>query len=144
MNKKLAQTYRNPPTGAFILSLFGGIIILLNGLLYLFVNNLLSQLPNLPGYDPTTMPGIPALAAAQTVLYILAGIGIVIAAVIIYSSFMLHHTMRHHVGWGVVILVFSLVSIVMGGGFIAGLILGVIGGILALVWRPVTMVPAPA
>ncbi len=140
----MEQTYRTPPTGAFILSLFGGILILLNGLLFLFVGNLLGQVPNIPGYDPTTMPGLPALGQAQTVLYILAAVGIIIAAVILYSSFMLYRTKRHHVAFGVIILVFSIASIVMGGGFLAGLILGIIGGILALMWRPVLATPSAA
>lgn len=144
MQQTSVEGYKHPPTGAFILSLFGGVIILLNALLFLFVGNLLDQVPNLPGYDPTTMPGVAALGEAQIILYSLAGIGLAIAAAIIYSSFMLYHTKRHNVAYGVVIIVLAVGSILIGGGFIAGLILGVIGGALALVWKPVMATPSPA
>jgi hypothetical protein len=36
----------------------------------------------------------------------------------------------------VIVLVFSLVSLFGGGGFFIGLILGIVGGILAIVWKP--------
>jgi len=38
--------------------------------------------------------------------------------------------------WGIVVLVFSIISFVGMGGFVIGAVLGVVGGILALTWRP--------
>src|SRR5947199_10114462 len=47
---------------------------------------------------------------------------------------------QQHVVWGVLVIVFSVVSLFYTlGGFIIGLILGLIGGILGAVWKP----PAP-
>jgi len=46
---------------------------------------------------------------------------------------------QQHVMWGVVVLLFSLFSIITTGGFFIGLILGLIGGILGIAWKP----PAP-
>ncbi|MFQ5998323.1 MAG: DUF6114 domain-containing protein, partial [Candidatus Bathyarchaeia archaeon] len=40
--------------------------------------------------------------------------------------------------WGVIILVLSIISIVIGGGFAIGFILGIIGGALAIAWHPKT------
>ncbi len=37
---------------------------------------------------------------------------------------------------GILVLVFSIISIIGGGGFILGFILGLVGGILALAWKP--------
>jgi len=38
--------------------------------------------------------------------------------------------------WGVLILVFAVVSFFSMGGFLIGAILGIVAGILALTWRP--------
>ena len=38
--------------------------------------------------------------------------------------------------WGIMIMVFSLSSVITGGGFIIGFILGIIGGTFALSWKP--------
>jgi hypothetical protein len=39
--------------------------------------------------------------------------------------------------WGVIVLVFSIISLFFGlGGFIVGMILGIIGGALGIVWKP--------
>lgn len=46
---------------------------------------------------------------------------------------------RMHVGAGVIVLLFSIFSLIIGGGFIIGFILGLVGGILGIVWKP----PAP-
>lgn len=49
---------------------------------------------------------------------------------------MIYRKPAQKTAWGVVILVFSILSIVTGGGFIIGFILGIIGGALALAWKP--------
>ncbi|MCI4366115.1 MAG: DUF6114 domain-containing protein, partial [Thermoplasmata archaeon] len=47
---------------------------------------------------------------------------------------------QQHVIWGVLIIVFAVISIPLGGGgFILGFILALIGGILALVFKPMPM-----
>ena len=38
--------------------------------------------------------------------------------------------------WGILIIVFSVLSFFGFGGFIIGAILGIIGGVLALRWKP--------
>jgi hypothetical protein len=40
--------------------------------------------------------------------------------------------------WSVLILVFSILSIMGFGGFVVGAVLGIVGGALALRWRPPT------
>ena len=42
----------------------------------------------------------------------------------------------HKKAWGILILVFSIPSVITGGGFIIGFILGIIGGTLALSRKP--------
>jgi len=38
--------------------------------------------------------------------------------------------------WGVLILVFSVLSFLGLGGFVVGAILGIVGGVFALRWKP--------
>jgi hypothetical protein len=49
---------------------------------------------------------------------------------------MLYRNPLQKKAWGIIVLVLSIISIVTGGGFIIGLILGVIGGALSLSWKP--------
>jgi uncharacterized membrane protein len=58
--------------------------------------------------------------------------------VVIVAAVMLYRNPPQKTLWGVLVLVLSIVSIFVGGGFLLGLILGVIGGILALIWKPKT------
>lgn len=70
---------------------------------------------------------------------IASGLAVLLGAAMIYSR------PRETSTWGVVILVFSLVSLFGMGGFFIGAILGIVGGILALTWKPTlgeTQVPA--
>jgi hypothetical protein len=46
--------------------------------------------------------------------------------------------------WGMIIIVFSIPSVVTGGGFIIGFILGIIGGKSALSWKPKMQATKPA
>jgi len=39
---------------------------------------------------------------------------------------------------GIVIIVFSIISMLTGGGFVVGFILGIIGGVKALKWKSET------
>jgi uncharacterized membrane protein YjjB (DUF3815 family) len=50
---------------------------------------------------------------------------------------MLNKKPEEHNTWGTLIIVFSVLSVFGGamGGFAAGLILGLIGGILAITWK---------
>jgi len=100
-------------TAAFVLSLIGGIIILINGLLV-------------------------AIGGAFIIWFFGTGIlwivlGLVFGFGTLVAALMLNSNPREHVTWGIMIIVFSVLSIVIGGGFIIGMILGLIGGVLALV-----------
>ncbi len=113
------------PNVAYILSLVGGIIILLVGLL------------------------VAAVGAAFT--FMIGGfgglfglLGIIWAVIIIYSAMQLKSNPSQHVTWGVIIIVFSFISWIGAfGGFFLGFILALVGGILALIWSPPRPVTAP-
>lgn len=63
------------------------------------------------------------------VVGIVSGIGVLIGAIMLYRQ------PSQAVTWGVVILVFSVVSFLGMGGFFVGAILGIVGGILGLTWK---------
>ena len=115
------------PTAGFVLSLIGGIFIFLVGLG-------LAALGNIVG----SMPGVP-LGGANA-LTMLGAIGAVNGLVVMIFGVLLYVRPHQHVVWGVLIIVFSVVSLFDSlGGFFIGLILGLIGGIMGVVYKP----PAP-
>lgn len=71
----------------------------------------------------------PALVLSLTV------VGIICGALVVVGAAMIRARPGEHVAWGVVVLVFSLVSFVDTGGLYVGAILGVIGGAFALGYR---------
>jgi len=116
------------PSTAFVLSLIGGIFILLAGLvnaaLYAFIG----------GAVLSVFPGLGALFIGLAVLALIFGLLIIVGAIQMRSKPESAHT------WGILIIIFSVLSFVGGGGFFIGFLLALIGGILALTWRP----PQPA
>jgi len=67
-------------------------------------------------------------------------LGIVFGIVVVVSAVMLYNKPSEHSKWGLLILIFSVLSIFGSAmaGFGVGLILGVLGGIFALAWKPPT------
>jgi hypothetical protein len=122
------------PTAAFVLGLIGGIFILLGALAFL-------ALSAVAGSILSGIPGAPT--GASSVLMIYSVIGLIFALLVIIGSVMLYMRPHQHVMWGVVVLLFSLFSIIVTGGFFIGLILGLVGGILGIVFKPSMPMAAP-
>jgi len=109
-------------TKAFILSLIAGILIVSNtALLGVAVTWFPGILPTLPGES----------ANDTTTLYNLTTIGLMLGIIVLLIAIMLHFKPLNKKIWGIIIVVFSIPSIITGGGFIIGFILGIIGGVLA-------------
>jgi hypothetical protein len=138
----MSQTER--PTAAFVLSLIAGIFILINGALTVFAAYFIAELDILgliARDDPTALQTIPEpvvslLGSLSTIIYIFTIVGIVFGALVLLGAIMIYRNPAKKTTWGVIILVFSILSIVIGGGFLIGFILGIIGGALALAWKP--------
>ncbi len=114
------------PTTAFILSLIGGIFVVIGGL------------------------ATAAIGAALTFFIggiggIFGLIGVVWGILIIVFAVMLNSNPNNHASYGALILVFSIVSWFGSfGGLLIGFLLGLVGGILAIVWHPSVQTPAQA
>ena len=127
------------PTAASILAIAGSTLILVCGVLLTWVS--LAILPHLsfPNVNvPPQLAGgsIPAIASS-----FVGGIGLfglVTGAIVLASAMLLVAAPSQRTTWGVLILVFSALSFLGAGGFFVGAILGIVGGILTLRWKPST------
>ncbi len=121
------------PTAAFVLSLISGILVLLTGILMLVAAGLISSLGggHMPGV-PYPLELIGSLITVIGVVGLIFGILILVGATMIYSG----EPSKVRIG-SILVLIFSILSLLtVGGGFLIGFILGLIGGILGLTWKP--------
>ena len=72
---------------------------------------------------------------AYDYLLVLSVLGLACGVIVVVGGFMLSLRPLDHVTLGVLILVFSVVSFVSMGGWFVGAILGIVGGVLAMMWR---------
>ena len=106
------------PTAGAVLSLVGGVFILLGGLLMAVIGATFSFL----------LGGLAGLFFVGLLL----GILVIVMAVLMFVS------PRLKAAWGALVIVFAIVSLPFAvlGGFVIGFILALIGGILAIVYKP--------
>ena len=153
------------PTAAFILSLLGGIFIVMGGFVLIGISALIGSLGSLGGLGGlSSLGGLGNLSSISSLgglgnmtstlgssgggggsiaalgeLGVLLGIATIAVAVLIYRI-----PARHQL-WGALVLAFSLLSWVGAiGGLLLGFLLGLIGGVLAISWKPSVSTPAPA
>lgn len=105
------------PIVASVLTVIGGALILLGGLLVFVIGGIVS-----------------AFLGHFSSLWL---VGLVVGAFTILMGILMMLVPPAHVVWGVLAIVFALVSIPFAlGGFILGFILAVAGGTIAIRWRP--------
>ncbi len=107
----------SPPTAAAVLTFIAGLLMIIDGALLSVAGGLIGGTAG--GFVGT-----------------LGGLGILFGLFLFIFGFVLYVRPEHHLILGVLIIVVSLTSILSGGGFFLGLILGVVGGILAVVHDP--------
>jgi len=128
--------YPPRPNAAFALSLVGGALILLGGVSELIL-----------AYT------VPSVYGGVASFFLLGSVGVVLGAVVVIFGALTYARPHHHVVFGVVVVVASLLSVVAYWGFVIGLVLGLVGGVLAITWTPplplvaawggLPLVPAP-
>jgi hypothetical protein len=110
------------PTGAFVLSLIGGILGLIIGIGLLILGVVSAGVLGYGGYYGYT---------AALMLFAGLGIwGIITATIVIACAVKLNSHPLEHTKWSTIILVFSIIGLGT---------LGLIGGIWGLVWKPHTV-----
>jgi hypothetical protein len=127
------------PKTAALLALVGGMIIILGGAIFIGVASFviphlnLSNLTVPQGMNRASLPGL-----ISGVLTVMGGFGLVCGAIVLVSATMLLAKVGTRRTWGILILVFSVLSFIGLGGFVLGAILGIAGGVLTLRWKPPT------
>ena len=118
---------------AFIISLIGGVLMIVNGgvMFLLFMNGLYGYagIGSMMGGFQGMMGsfGIPFGFMSSLML-----VGLIAGIIVVVSAIMLNLRPTEHWAWGVLILVFSVLSFLGMGGFFIGAILGIIGGAFAI------------
>jgi len=107
---------------AFILSTVSGALIILQGALHIIRNQWALEL-GLGELRRRSLGGID--------FKVLGAVTIVLGAMVLLGAFLIRKSGREREG-GITVLAFSLLTIFAGGGYLAGLILGAIGGAIAL------------
>lgn len=122
LNPKLKQV------NAFNLSLVAGILILVNS----------SAVGVAAAWFPWIFPTLPGSDNNATVPFsIITIVGLVCGVLILLGAFILCRKPVDK-SIGIMIIIFSIPSVLTGGGFIIGFILGILGGVKALRWKPET------
>ena len=124
------------PMAAFIISLLSGIFIILGSVVWSLWWSAHWDM----GWMEGMMHGWEENMHAwnmEGIAYTLGIVGIFLGLIVIVVAAMLYINPSQHEIWGALIIVFSVISIfTCMGGLGIGLILGIIGGILAILWKP--------
>lgn len=116
------------PTLAFALSLVAGLLMFVEGIYLSIAASVVSS---------------AGFVGAGDILGGLGFVGAFFGFIVILLAIFLFRNPEAHVGYGVAILVLSLLSFFGGGGFLVGVLLGVIGGILAIIYQVPGSIPLP-
>ena len=134
-----AMTETEKPTAAFVLSLMAGLLILAGSGLAMGSSGQPSYYYGgmMGGYGGM-MNGYYGMMGGYGSgwFYGLAAIGLISGVIVLVGAAMIYNNPGKVAGWGALILAFSIVSLFGMGGFFIGAILGVVGGILSLTWKP--------
>jgi len=134
----------------FVLSLIGGVFILLGAIV---TSMFTFGSPTIVGSMSSSMSGMMGGMNGQTGMGMMIGgmmvggmmgvypifsiIGLASGALVILGAVMLYSRPFEKDLWGAVIIAFSILGILGGmGGFMIGLVLGIVGGALALARNP--------
>jgi len=117
-----------------ILAFVGGLVILIYGAVEVYIGEVASSIGNLNGLPVLNIGGV-----------IIGGtLGIVFGLVIMASSVAVPSYPDSNLGLGVLIILFSIFSLVsVGGGSGVGFLLGVLGGTCCIVFGPEEPVRSP-
>ncbi len=114
------------PKAAFILSMLAGIFMVGSAALRLAIRAFFrSYGPYIGTYTGMHMMGGFGFGLLRSIITLVFGI------IVIVSALMLYRRPQRHRLYGILIMIFSVLS-----GGIIGVILGLVGGILAIIWKP--------
>jgi hypothetical protein len=134
------MSYGKRPTVAVILSIIGGALMLLGGSMAFMMltyhdegSGMMDGFGGMMGGYRNMMNGLDfpyGLMSGLMLVSLVSGVLVIVGAVMIN----IHPSQIST--WGIIVLVFSVVSLAGMGGFLIGAVLGFVGGVLALTWKP--------
>ena len=127
-------------TAAFILSLIGGLVIVIGGAIEALFLGYGSYNGTYYGMGPGMMRGYGFYGYGSGWMAGFSLIAIVFGIFVVIGAIMLNVHPAENTTWGIIILVFSIASFIGMGGYFIGAILGIAGGAVALSYRA----PSPA
>ncbi len=120
-NTQQPASKRQRATIGFAFSLAGAILILTRGLIRIVAGDIITFV----GSDEVRRRFLAGLA-----LNIIGGVAVLFAVLIIAGAYLIYSGAE--TAGGIIVIVFSALSIFVGSGWLIGLILGLVGGILGL------------
>ncbi len=133
---------RQGVTLAYVISLVGGLIILLfslvNAIWFGYGAPIDSGFGNFMQGAMGGNHNFMGMYASSTGFFTTISIvSLVCGVIVIFASLALRLHPEEHVIWGIVIVVFSAISFVGMGGYFVGAGFGIIGGAIALTYKPI-------
>ncbi len=122
-------------TTAFILSLVGGLIIVIGGVVQTLLLFLGSYGGIYYGMGPGMMSSYGFYGYGAGWMTALSLIALAFGVIVVIGAIMLNARPTEHLTWAVIILIFSIASLVGMGGYFIGAVLGLAGGAIALSYR---------
>ncbi len=119
---------------AFILSLIGGIVIVLGSSIAVVLAAFGSPYGIYYGMGSGMMGGY-WFGYGSAWMWGLALVSLVCGILVLTGAIMLKAQPQNQASWGTVVLVFSIASLVGMGGYFIGAVLGIAGGAIALSYR---------
>jgi hypothetical protein len=124
------------PRIAYLLTLIGGLLIILGAIYNVYIGALVAGYFGAYAYS--------GFYSGFLIIYLVFGvIALILGLLVLIGAMKLRSSPQTAKTWGVLILVFALISFV-GDGFYIGSVLALVGGILALIWTPGAPMGQPA
>ena len=123
------------PVSAFVLSLLAGVLISVGGVVLVMLSAFLSARIG------KIMIGETSYITLAGIAYPLAGLQIILGILVMIASIILFVSAAQRVAWSIIVLVVSILALILnifppGPIGLVGAIMGILGGALALSWRP--------
>jgi len=121
---------RERPVAGFVLSLIASVFIMLNALIYAFLTTIFAIYEQVRYIISGRPIEVSFLFLPGFIILILTAIGLICGIIVLIGTYMLYRG-KKTVG-GIFVIIGSIISLTIGGGFFIGFLLGIIGGALGL------------
>jgi hypothetical protein len=115
-------------TTAFVLSLIGGLVIIIGSAIGAFLSTLGSPYGMHYGMGQGMMGGYWFGYGSGWMLGLILA-SLVCGMLVVFGAIMMNARPAKHITWGIIVLIFSIASFIGMGGYFVGAILGIAGGV---------------